>query len=77
MRLISKGIGDDKFNGTCPRCRCRFESTRKELSELLGPTVDMYISFNGTSVRYHIYVLCPECKKADVKMLVTETFIRR
>lgn len=76
MRLISKGIGEDKFNGTCPRCRCRFESTRKELAELISPPLDMYISSNGTSVRDHIYVLCPECKKADVKMIVTETLIR-
>ena len=76
MRLISKGIGEDKLTGTCPRCRCKFESTRKELAELLGPTVDMYISSNGTSVRDHVYVLCPECRKADVKMIVTETLIR-
>lgn len=76
MRLISKGIGEDKLNGTCPRCRCKFESTRKELAELLGPTVDMYLQSNGTSVRNFIYVTCPECRKADVKMIVTETLIR-
>lgn len=77
MRLISKGIGDDILNGTCPRCRCKFESTRKELSELLGPTVDMYLSSNGSSVRRFIYVTCPECKKANVQMIVTKTLIRR
>lgn len=76
MRLISKGIGEDKLKGTCPRCRCGFESTRKELSELLGPTVDMYIAPNGASVRDFVYVTCPECKKADIKMTVTETLIR-
>lgn len=77
MRLISKGIGEDILNGTCPRCRCKFESTRKELSELLGPTVDMYLSSNGSSVRRFIYVTCPECKKANVQMIVTKTLIRR
>lgn len=76
MRLISKGIGEDKLNGTCPRCRCRFESTRKELAEFLGDTVDMYLAPNGANVRDYIYVTCPECKKADVKMIVTETLIR-
>lgn len=77
MRLISKGIGEDKLNGTCPRCRCKFESTRKELAELLGPTVDMYLSSNGSSVRRFVYVTCPECKKANVQMIVTETRVRR
>ena len=76
MRLVSKGIGEDIFNGTCPRCKCRFESTRKELEEFLGDTVDMYLSSNGVTVRKFVYVTCPECKKADVKMTVTETLIR-
>lgn len=76
MRLISKGIGADKLKGTCPRCRCGFESTRKELSELLGPAVDMYLAPNGDTVRDFVYVTCPECKKDYVKMIVTETLVR-
>lgn len=63
MKIIKKGISDDLFRGTCMKCGCEVEATRKELHTSLNVDMfcDFYLRFDSNSAPSAKTVTCPEC----------------